>query len=168
MHPEVVAAPAGRRPRSASTGQQIVSIGEWWLNANSPPGRSSRATSGTVRYGSANVIAPWSQNTMSKLGVRERHRLGAGMDERELDAGLGHQPASVLELAFRQVEPDRAGAEPGQRDRPLRGAATEFEDVATDDVAEDASSDSGICVVPQASPPRAANSSPCSAWYSSL
>ncbi len=35
--------------------------------AKRPPGRSSRAASGTVRYGSAKVIAPWSQKTTSKL-----------------------------------------------------------------------------------------------------
>ena len=34
--------------------------------------------------------------------------------------------------------PDRVGAQPGQRDRPLSGAATELEDVATNKVAEDA------------------------------
>jgi hypothetical protein len=60
------------------------------------------------------------------------------MDERELDAGLGHQTASVLELSLRQVQTDGAGAEPSQRNRPLRSAATEFEDVASGDVAEDA------------------------------
>src|SRR5712692_8213313 len=40
------------------------------LKAKRPPGRRSRAASGTVRYGSANVIAPWSQNTTSKLSSR--------------------------------------------------------------------------------------------------
>ena len=43
----------------------------------------------------------------------------------------------MLKLSLRQVQTDRAGAEPGQRYRPLRSAATEFEDVATGDVAED-------------------------------
>ena len=38
-----------------------------WLKASRPPGRSRRATSGTLRCGSANVIAPWSQKTTSKL-----------------------------------------------------------------------------------------------------
>jgi len=37
---------------------EIVKIGVAALNANSPPGRNSRATSGTVRCGSANDIAP--------------------------------------------------------------------------------------------------------------
>ena len=37
------------------------------LNAKRPPLRSTRATSGTTRCGSAKVIAPWSQKTRSKL-----------------------------------------------------------------------------------------------------
>ena len=52
---------------SSPTGQTRSAIADPWLNANRPPGRSSRAASGTVRYGSAKVIAPWSQKTMSKL-----------------------------------------------------------------------------------------------------
>src|SRR5262245_53851239 len=38
--------------------------------ANSPPGRSMRATSGTSFDGSQKLTAPWSQNTMSKLSSR--------------------------------------------------------------------------------------------------
>ena len=83
VHPEIVE----RQPLAdvlvARAASRCVSIGEWWLNANRPPGRSSRAASGTVRYGSAKVIAPWSQKTMSKRRVRERHGLGAAVDERE-------------------------------------------------------------------------------------
>ena len=127
---------AGRRPCSAPSGQQIVSIGEWWLNANRPPGRSRRETSGTVRYGSAKVIAPWSQNTMSKRAVRERHGLGARVHEREVDAGLGHQPSSMLELSLERSRPTGRAPARASADRPLRGAAPELQDVLADDVAE--------------------------------
>ena len=90
------------------------------------------------------------------------------MDERELDAGLGHQPASVLELAFRQVQTDRAGAEPGQRDRPLRSAATEFEDVAAGDVAEDAQLGFGYLRRSPGVPAAGRQIVTVLAWYSSL
>ena len=72
-----------------------------------------------------------------EAGVRERHRFGAAVDEREVHAGLGHQPAGVLELALREVEADRARAALGEGDRPLRGPAAELEDVPARDVAED-------------------------------
>ena len=97
-----------------------------------------------------------------EAGVRQRHRLGAGMDEREVDAGLGHQPPGVLQLPIGQVEPDRAGAGPGQGDRPLGGPAAELEDVTAGDLAEDQAPLSGICQTPQAIPPLAASCGPLS------
>ena len=105
---------------------------------------------------------------MSNDCVRERHGLGAAVDQREADARLGHQPAGVLELALGEVEPDRPRATLRQRDRPLRRPAAELEDVATLDLAEDPELDSGICEVPQAIPPLSASWAPWSAWYSSL
>src|SRR5581483_1216121 len=49
-----------------------------------------------------------------------------------------HQPPRVLELPGRIVDPDGTGAEPGQRDRPLRRAAAELERILSLDVAENA------------------------------
>ena len=83
-------------------------------------------------------------------------------------AGLGHQPAGVLELTLGQVEPDRPGAALRQRDRPLRGPAAELEDVLALDVAQDVELGLGDLEVPQAIPPLSASWSPWSAWYSSL
>ena len=73
---------------------------------------------------------------MSNEASGQGHRLGAGLDEREVDAGLGHQPAGVVELAARQVEPDRPGAPSRQPDRPLGRSAPELQDVLALDVAE--------------------------------
>ena len=67
MHPEVGLDEPRRRSPSASSSQQTIDSGELCENANSPPGRSSRAASGTVRYGSPKVMPPWSQKTTSKL-----------------------------------------------------------------------------------------------------
>ena len=117
--------------------QQHIASGVECEKASRPPGRSSRAASGTVRYGSAKVIAPWSQKTMSKLASGERHLVGARVDEREVDAGCGHQLARVLELARRVVEADRPRAAAGEQDRPLGRAAAELEHVLAGDVAED-------------------------------
>ena len=96
--------------------------------------------------------------------VGEGDGLGAGVDEREVDAGLGHQPARVLELAVGQVEAHRAGAGPGQGDRPVSGATAELQDVPAGDVAEDGSSASGTCQTPQVIPPSAAMCGPWRAW----
>ena len=73
---------------------------------------------------------------MSKLRFGQGDGLGAGVDQREVDAGLGHQLARMLELALRQVEAHRPRAAPGERDRPLRGAAAELEHIPSVDVAE--------------------------------
>ena len=65
VHPEVVEDEPVAGVLGVGRPARCASIGDAWLNANRPPGRSRRATSGTVRYGSAKVIAPWSQKTMS-------------------------------------------------------------------------------------------------------
>ena len=91
------------------------------------------------------------------------------MDQREVDAGLRHQPSSVLQLAIGQVQPDRPRTTLRQGDRPLRRAATEFEDVLVADVAQDLE----LRLRDLRGPPgvairAAARSAPCLAWYSSL
>ncbi len=56
--------------------------------------------------------------------------------EREVDAGFGHQPAGMLQLAGGKIKPDGSGAPLRQRDRPLRRAAPELQDVPALDRAE--------------------------------
>lgn len=60
------------------------------------------------------------------------------MDEREIDPRLDHQGTRVLQLAIRQIETHRSGARLRQGDRPLGGAAAEFEDILVADIAKDA------------------------------
>ena len=110
-------------------------MGERWQKANSPPGRSSRATSGTVRRGRRSS-SPRGRRTRCRSSLGQRDGLGAGLDQRHLDARLQDQPASMGELTFGEVEADRPGTGPGQVDRPLRGAAAQLEDVAAGDLTE--------------------------------
>ena len=75
------------------------------------------------------------------------------MDEREVDAGLGHQAARVLELVARTGRARPAGR-PG-RASPIDHCAapqSELEDVAARDVARDAQLGLGAWDVPHASP----------------
>ena len=69
--------------------------------------------------------------------VLERHVLGARLDQRKLDPGLGHRRPRVLELLRGQVQSDRPRPQPGERDRPLRRAAAELEHVLPGHVSED-------------------------------
>ncbi len=59
--------------------------------------------------------------------VRKRNGLGAGMNQLHLDPGVGDQLASMLQLAVRDVQADRASAVLRQPDRPLGRAAAELE-----------------------------------------
>ena len=99
VHAEVVEASCSPTS-SASSGQQIVWIGEWWLNANWPAGAEQPGglRHGPVRIGEAHRAVVAEHDVEARVG--QRHRLGAGMDEREVDAGLGHQSPGVLELAI--------------------------------------------------------------------
>ena len=49
-----------------------------------PPRRSSRAASGIQRYGSHQIAAPYSLIARSKLASASGTRLGAALDEREV------------------------------------------------------------------------------------
>ena len=95
---------------SSPTGQTRSAIADPWLNANRPPGRRSRAASGTVRYGSAKVIAPWSQKTMSKLASGSGTDSALAWTSADVHARRVDQPAGVLELPLGQVDarPTRA------------------------------------------------------------
>ena len=68
--------------------------------------------------------------------VPERHRLGACIQQREVDAGFGHQPPSMVELAGREVEAERSGAGSRQGDGPLSAPHRELQDVLARDVAQ--------------------------------
>jgi hypothetical protein len=63
--------------------------------------------------------------------------LGARLDQRELDARVGHRTARVLQLARGEIEPHGPCAQARQRDRPLGGAAAQLQHVEPGDVAED-------------------------------
>ena len=69
--------------------------------------------------------------------VRQPGLGGVGLDERELDPGLGHQPPRGVELRGRDVDADRPRAELREPRREVRGAAAELDDVEARDVAED-------------------------------
>ena len=64
--------------------------------------------------------------------VRERERLGAAVDEREVGAGR----ARVRELPLREVDAGDARAAARERAAPLRRAAAVLEHVLPGDVAE--------------------------------
>ena len=98
-----------------------------------------------------------------EAGVGQGHGLGAGLDQGHVDACPGEQPASMIELAFGEVEANRPGAGPGQVDHPLGGAAAHFEDVTASDVAEHVQLRLGRFQVPQALP-SPASCWPCRAW----
>jgi hypothetical protein len=68
--------------------------------------------------------------------IRQRDIFGAGVQQREVNAGLGHQPAGVLQLTGGVVQADGAGPAADKPDRPLGRAAAELEDVLAGDVAE--------------------------------
>ena len=67
-------------------------------NTSRPPGRSSRAASGTQRYGSTQIDAPYSETTRSTLRIRQAGLAGVRLDERELDPRLRHHSPRRLEL----------------------------------------------------------------------
>ena len=98
-----------------------------------------------------------------EAGVGQGDGLGAGLDQGHLYACLGEEPASMGELAFGEVEADRAGAGSGQVDQPLGGAAAQLEEVAAGDLAEDVQLRLGGFQVPQALP-SPASCWPCRAW----
>ena len=90
-HPELRAARAASPAASSSRAeddQRRVAAGR----RAGRRGRSSRAASGIQRYGSTQIEAPYSETTRSKLASGRPGRAGVGLDERELDARLGHHP----------------------------------------------------------------------------
>ena len=70
-------------------------------------------------------------------GVRQRRRLGAGVDQRELDPVLGLELACGGQLLLGQVEPDGASAEAREPGAPVTGPAAEVEHVETGHVRKD-------------------------------
>jgi hypothetical protein len=101
-----------------------------------PAGAQQAGDLGNGAVGVGEVHRPVVTEHEVEAGVGQWHGLGAGLDQGHVDACVGEQPASVSELAFGEVEANRPGAGPGQVDRPLGGAAAQFEDVAAGDVAE--------------------------------
>src|SRR6478672_698475 len=105
---------------SSPSAQWMVSIGEWWLNAKQP--RGLRDCPVWIGEGHRPVVAE--HDVERRVG--EWHRLGAAMDEREVNAGLGHQASGVLELTLGEVDAHRPRRGLRQGDRPLRSAAPEL------------------------------------------
>lgn len=97
-------------------------------NAKTPPCRSTRAASATVPAGRANVVAPWSQNTMSNAPLSN----GKCSASPRTSAGRAPQRSASSRAcaSCRKIDSHRAGANCGQRNRPLRRTAAEFEHVA--------------------------------------
>ena len=89
------------------------------LNANRPPWRSTRATSGTNRYGSANVGAPQSAMTMSKESSSSGIASALACSERELDARPPRSPRAPARAA-----PASCRGRPGGRRRARASATT--------------------------------------------
>ena len=105
--PKYVRVQPRRRSSSVCVVQQTTRAAS---SARTRTGRRAAAAApprGRCRYGSAKVIAPWSQKTTSKLASGSGTSLRARVHEREVDAGLGHQLARVLELPRRVVQPDQ-------------------------------------------------------------
>src|SRR5215211_3611942 len=138
-----------------------------WLNARIPPGRRSRAASGTTLYGSANVKAPWSQKTTSKVSS------GSGTVSAEAWTSGKSTPAS--DISFRACSSCRSelssptGRAPAFASRidhcaaPHPSSSTSFRATSP----RTCSSDSRICQTPQRGSPCPMNAR-CLRWYSSL
>src|SRR5207249_7641922 len=61
--------------------------------------------------------------------VREWHSLGRGLDERELDPGLGLHSPRRRELSGGRIHADRSRTVLGETGREVRGPAAELDDV---------------------------------------
>ena len=119
-----------------------------------PPGRRSRYASGIQRWGSHQMLAPYSETARSKLSDGKRDVLGARLDEWELEPELGLAASRGRELGRRDVDADGARAAPGEPRRDVRRAAAELDDVEPVDVAERAERRLGTPKTPQVISPR--------------
>ena len=106
-------------PSGSSSAHRITS-GLLHRNTSRPPGRSSRYASGSQHV----RVAP---DARAVLGEREvealvgkRDGLGARLEQRELDAGLGLEAPRRLELRRGDVDADRPRAAPGEPRREVR------------------------------------------------
>ena len=61
--------------------------------------------------------------------IGERHRGGAGLNQRELNSGAPHQQPGVGQLGRREVEAGWVRAQLSQANRPLGASAAELQDV---------------------------------------
>ena len=95
---------AGRRRARRRAPRRCASIGERVAEREQParPKQPRDLGHGPVRVGEGHRPVVAEDDVERRVG--QRHLLGAALDQREVDAGLGHQPPGVLELARRQVE----------------------------------------------------------------
>ena len=94
-----------------------------------PPGRSRRAASGTQRYGSAQMLAPYSEIARSKLASGRGTVSALPWMQREVEPVLGLEPARRRELRLGVVDADRPRAAPRQPGRDVAGPAAELDRV---------------------------------------
>src|SRR5689334_23235215 len=73
-----------------------------------------------------------------EAGVRKWRLFGIAFHERYRDALGGDQFLCMPQLLGRQIETGHSGAATSQRNGPLRTATSEFEDVFTGDIAQNA------------------------------
>ena len=102
-----------------------------------PPGRRTRAASGIQRYGSHQMAAPYSLIARSNAGVGDGYRLGAAVDQREVEVMLVLKGARGRELVLRQVDADGPRPAARQPRRDIGGAAAQLDGVEPMDVGEE-------------------------------
>src|SRR5436190_14892998 len=152
--------------RSASSSQHIHANGVVWLNARTPPGRRTRATTGTTSSGSANDSAPWSQKTTSKPSSAQ------GIDSAAAWTSGKSTPAATIRLracSSCRSELSRPTIRAPCRARRIAHWAAPQPSSRTSFPATSPSTcscASGICHIPQRGSGRLMKSL-CRSWYSS-
>ena len=117
-----------------------------------PPGRSTRAASGTQSRGSAHRHAPYSEIARSKLASAKRQPLGVHLVQRKRQVvAAACSRRAVASCSRGDVDADGTGAAPGKPGRHVGGAAAELDRVAcrSRSSGSTCASDSGMPQMPQ-------------------
>ena len=136
VHARTAAAQAARSSSSDVGRRRGTTSVEFVRKTSRPPGRSSRAASGIhcVRVGPERRAVLREREIERR--IRQRHRLGRRLDERELDPCLRLHAPRRRELRGRRVDADGSRAAPREPRGEVRRAAAELDDVEAVDVAE--------------------------------
>ena len=105
------------------------------LKTNRPPGRSTRATSGTVSNGSANPMTPLLEDQVETL-IGERDPLTVRLHDGESNARLRHLGQAVTQLGRGEVEARDARPPHRHPDAELARAAAVLQHVEVANVPE--------------------------------